>query len=136
LAVVAVVLTTSLFCGCSRATKKENVLPQAESYFKAGDYDKAKIEYQKALRQDPKNVVAQQRLGFMWLEEGAPLRAIPFLLSARELKPEDAKVREQLARALLLIGQSADARKEVLAILKNDPGNFQAIVLLADATIT
>ena len=45
LAVVAVLLATSLFCGCSRATKKENVAPQAESDFKAGDYDKAKIEY-------------------------------------------------------------------------------------------
>src|SRR5690242_16135905 len=80
-------LAAVTLAGCSPAAKKARALERADRYFKAGDYDKAKIEYMRALRVDGKDARAYQQLGAIWLEQGAPLRAAPFILKARELAP-------------------------------------------------
>ena len=77
--------------------KKSRYLARAEGYFEAGEYDQAKIEYLKVLQIDSGNAVAYARCGAMWADEGAPLRALPFLLKARELAPEDLNNRYKLA---------------------------------------
>ena len=106
-------------------------LARADRYFSAGEYDKAKIEYLNLLRLDHQNVRAFQQLGFIWFEQGAPLRAIPFLVKARELAPQNIPARAKLALSFMGLGESAEARKEALSILGQDPANADAILLLA-----
>src|SRR5712692_8695186 len=127
-------LVAVTLAGCSGGAKKTRVLERADRYFKAGEYDKAKIEYLNLLRLDNQNVTAFRQIGFIWFEQGVPLRAIPFLLKVRELAPKNIAARAKLALAFMAMGQSAEARKEAVSILQEDSANSDAIVLLADAS--
>src|SRR5947207_11808495 len=111
-------------------------MARTDRYFKAGEYDKAKIEYLNLVRLDQQNVTAFQQLGFIWYEQGDPLRAIPFLLRARELAPKNVTSRAKLALSLMAIGQSAEARKEAVSTIQQDAGNPDAITVLADTSLT
>jgi tetratricopeptide (TPR) repeat protein len=133
---LALLLIAGLLCGCPAAIKKPRIAARADRYFKAGEYDKAKIEYLNLLRLDGRNITAYERIGLMWLEEGVPLRAIPFLLRVRELAPNNVAARSKLALAFLAIGQKAEARKEALSTLEKDPLNTDALVLLPDTSLT
>lgn len=121
---------------CSPEARQARHLERGDRYFKAGDYEKAKIEYMGVLRTDSRNALTFKRLGFMWFEEGAPFRAAPFLLKAQELAPDDLDNRLVLARALVSLGRVADGRKETIAILEQSPAHGEAIVLLADTDQT
>jgi len=106
---------------------------RAESYFKAGQYDEAKIEYLNVLRVDRGNANAYARSGAIWLAEGAPLRAGGFLRKAVELSPNDFESRLNLARVYLAMGRPSDAVKDALAVLEQAPDNGLALLVLADA---
>jgi tetratricopeptide (TPR) repeat protein len=118
--------------GCSPAAKKARALERADRYFKAGDYDKAKIEYMNVLRADHQNAIAFQQLGTIWFEEGAPLRAGGFLLRARELAPNNLDSRLKLARVFMSIGRLTEASQEAMAILQQSTGNGEALRVLAE----
>ena len=134
--VTLAVSLVALMSGCSVEARKARYLASAEKYFNAGDYEKAKIEYMNLLLADPRNELPFQRLGFIWTEEGVPLRAVPFLMKARELAPNDLPNRVSLARILMALGRTGEARKEVLAVLDQSPEHDEAIVLLADSDQT
>ena len=131
---LAVVLAGVFAIGCSAEAKKSRLLSRADRYFDSGDYDKAKIEYLNVLRADPQNAAAIRRLGIIWYEQGAPLRAAPFLLKTRELVPDDIDSRTKLGLVFLSAGQFEEARKEALAILERSPGNDAAMLLLVEAS--
>lgn len=120
--------------GCTASARKARYLSRAEDYYKAGDYEKAKIEYLNVLRVDSQNITAIQRLGIIWYEQGAPIRAFPYLLGSRQLAPDNLEVRTKLGLAYLSVGEIAEARKEALAILQKDPKRGEAALLLADTT--
>ena len=134
-AILALALAAVIVTGCSPKAKEARHLKRADDYFKSGEYEKAKIEYLTVLRMDPRNVPAIAQTGIIWSEQGAPLRAFPYLLKARDLDPGNLKARVKLALAYMSIGRSADARKEVSAVLEKSPADDEAIVLLA-ATVT
>ena len=90
----------------------------------------------KLLLADPRDELPFQRLGFIWTEEGAPLRAVSFLMKARELAPNDLPNRVTLARTLMSLSRTDEARKEVLAVLDQSPEDDEALVLLADTDQT
>ena len=116
------VFVTAIAAGCSPEAKKSRRLEQAENYFKSGEYNKAKIEYLTVLRLDQQNATVFERLGTIWLEQGAPLRAAPFLLKARELAPKNLNNRIQLSRAFLSLGEASAARKEAISIIERIAG--------------
>jgi tetratricopeptide (TPR) repeat protein len=131
-AILKALLIMAICSSCSPEARKSRIAKRAEDYFKAGEYDKAKIEYLNVIRLDPQNATAFQRVGIMWLEQGAPLRAAPFLLKARELVPNDLTNRIKLARAFLGVGDVAQARKEGIAILQEFPTSDDALLILAE----
>ncbi len=124
-----------LFANCSPQAKTARHVSRGESYLKAGDYESAKIEFLKALRTDANNLSAVQNLGLIWSEQGAPVRALPYLFKIRELAPAQVESRLRLAEMLRSIGLYGDARKEALAVLATAPSNADALLLLAE-TIT
>ena len=75
-----------------------------------------------------------QRLGAIWYEQGAPLRAAPFLLKTRELLPEDIGSRTRLAQVFIRVRQFEEARKEAFAILEQSPAQEEAMLLLVEAS--
>jgi tetratricopeptide (TPR) repeat protein len=133
---LSALLFTLVAGGCSREGNKSTLLDRANNYFKAGEYDSARIEYLNLLRLDPQNATAIERLGTIWFEDGAPLRALPFLAKSRELAPNNLNCRTKLAKALMAVGDVPNARKEAIAILDRDPANDDTIILLADTALT
>ena len=108
-------------CGCTAGLRKARYSKQAERYFKAGQYDEAKVEYIKLLRIDPQNAAAYARMGQMWLEEGSPLRAGTYLAGAIKFDPKDWASQVRLAKSYGLIGQTAEERQAAESILKQAP---------------
>ena len=129
--VLAVVATTIV--SCTPAAKKARYAKRGEDYFKAGDYDKAKIEYLNVLKVDQRDANAYGRIGAMWLDEGAPLRAGAFLHKATELAANNIDNHLKLARVYLAMGRAADARKEAMTVLEKAPDSGQALFILVDA---
>ena len=119
--IVAVTLAVTLITACSKETKKTRLLGEADSYFKAGNYDKAKLAYINVLQLDPQNALAFERIGAMWQDDNAPLRAAAFLIKASELDPKNAQNRMRLARCYAAVGRFADGTKEALKVLEQFP---------------
>src|SRR6266568_1676922 len=125
-----------LLTGCTAASRKARYAEKAEQFFKAGEYDKAKIEYLNVAKIDQRDANAYARIGAMWTEEGAPLRAGAFLIKALELAPNDTGSRLDLTRVYLAVGRTSDARKEAMTILEKAPGNGEALLALVDTSRT
>ena len=134
--ILIALVVTAIATGCSLEAKKARHFKRAENYFNSGEYNKAKIEYLTYLRLDAQNATVFQRLGTIWFEQGAPVRAAPFFLKARELAPHNVDNRLQLTRVFLSLGDASAARKEVISILKESPNNDEAMALLAETDRT
>jgi tetratricopeptide (TPR) repeat protein len=129
-------LLLALGSGCSREAKKSRYLAQGAREFESGAYESAKIDYMKVLQLDQRNATAFARIGQMWLEEGAPLRAGAFLKKAAELAPTDSDNRVRLARVYYAVGQAEQAKGEVAAALQQSPANGDALVFLTEISQT
>src|SRR5262245_55552342 len=134
--IVALTLTIFLVTACSKEAKKTRLLGEADSYFKAGNYDKAKLTYLNAIRLDPQNALAFERFGEMWLKDWAPLRAGPFLAKASELEPKNVQYRLRLASCYLAAEQFAAATKEALKVLELTSDSGDALIILSEAART
>jgi tetratricopeptide (TPR) repeat protein len=134
--ILTVIVAVTLITACSKETRKARLLGGADAYFKAGNYDKAKLAYMNVLQFDPQTGLAYERIGAMWQDDGAPQRAGAFLAKASELDPKNAQNRVRLARCYLAIGQLANAKKEALKVLEQAPDNSDAIRALAEAART
>jgi tetratricopeptide (TPR) repeat protein len=133
---LTVVLAVILVAGCSKEAKKARLLQDADSYFHAGNYDKAKVTYLNVLRLDPQNAIALERIGAMWQDDAAQLRAAPFLKKASELDPNNLDNRIRLARCYVAVGAFNEAKKELIGVLQKAPANGDAIMVLAEAAHT
>src|SRR3977135_2475702 len=127
-------ISIALLAGCTPAAKRARALERADRYFKAGEYDKARIEYLNVLKLDHTNRAAIKQLGIIWFEEGAPLRAFPFLRATRDLDPSDFSNRTKLASTFLMLGEVDRARKEALTILQQSPGAGKDRLVLGDSS--
>ena len=133
---LAILFLILVNCSCTSETRKSRYLARAEKYFKAGEYDQAKIEYLKVRSIDPANTLAYARSGAMWADEGAPLRAGTFLVKTRELAPNDLDNRYRLTSVLLRIGDRNGAFNEAREILKQAADNGPALAILIEAATT
>ncbi len=130
---VTLALATTLIVSCSKEAKKTRFLSEADNYFKAGDYDKAKVSYLNVIRLDPQNALAFRRIGAIWLDDAAFPRGIAFLERATELDPENTENRIRLARCYLALGQFTKAKAEALKILNQVPDNGDALIAVAES---
>src|SRR6266511_6332227 len=99
--IVMLILAATLIAGCSKEAKKARLLAEADNYFRAGNYDKAKLSYLNVVQLDPQNALAFERIGAMWQDDAVPLRAGAFLAKASELGPKNTENRIRLARCYL-----------------------------------
>jgi tetratricopeptide (TPR) repeat protein len=131
--IVTLVLAAMLVTACSKEGRKAHLLSEADNYFKAGNYDKAKLAYLNVLRLDPQNALAFERIGAMWQDDGAPLRAAEFLKRASELDPKNIQNGIRLARCYVATGRFAEGTKEALKVLEQARDNGDAIITLTEA---
>ncbi len=119
--------------GCSKASRAARHFERAESYFRAGERDKAEIEYLNALRLQPQDPRPVERLGRLYYEQGRFPRALAFLLRTRELETNHVEARLRAALILSALGQNREARAEAEWILDRQPTNEEALLVLAES---
>lgn len=128
-------LAGTLLAGCSSESKKAKFEQRAEAHFKAGDYDRAELEYKNLLQLDPTNRVALRNLAVMFAEQGRLVHSFQLLSQVRKEFPDDLEVRLKFAMALLSGGQAQESREEILQLLALHPTNQEAMLLLVDSSI-
>ena len=123
-------LVLALFgSGCSPDAKKNRHLQNADSYYVAGDFDKAEVEYLSTLKLDPQNGRAIGRLGLIYTAQGRTGRAIAYLMKGHELQPEDLDLRLKVGQLYHASGKLEEARKEADFILTRKPQDPEAPLL-------
>src|SRR3989442_8621165 len=124
--------------GCSRSpeAKKARHLERGDKYFAKAQYREALIEYANVLQIDGGNPRAIRQLAFAHYQLGQIGQAFPYLVKSQELDPVDPEVRLKLGNIYLVARQPAEARKQVAAVLGNDPKNFEALLLWAGTATT
>jgi tetratricopeptide (TPR) repeat protein len=130
--IVTLILAIFLVTACSKEARKARLLGEADNYFKAGDYDKARVTYLNVIRLDPQSALAFERIGAIWQDDWAPLRAAAFLKKASELDPKNIENRIRLARCYVAMGLFKDGQKEALKVLEQAPDNGDAMIVLAE----
>ena len=130
---MTLILAATLIAGCTKEAKKARLLREADRFFKSGDYDKARLTYLNMLRLDPQNALPYERIGAMWQDDGAPLRAGVFLAKASELDPKNIQNRVRLAHCYVATLRFDDAQKETLKLLEQAPDNGDALITLTEA---
>lgn len=88
---------------------------------KAGNKDKAKDHFIKALRYNQDQAQAYQNLGFIYLEEGSYGKAHDNFQRALKVNPDYLEARYNLALTLMKMEKLEPAKKEFRTILAVDP---------------
>lgn len=119
--------------GCSKDSKKTRALQQARTYVAAGEYDKAELEFKNVLQIEPGNADALAGLGVMFFEQGRVSSVFPLLSRAKDVQPNNLAVRTKLGMFYLAAGKPAEASAEAEFVLRADPKQSDAALLLASA---
>jgi tetratricopeptide (TPR) repeat protein len=125
-------LLAFLCVGCTKEMRKNRYLARANTDFQSGQYDMAEVEYLKVLQVAPRNPVAFARLGSIYYDQGRLLRAVFFLQKAVELDPENGDLGLKLCLARFSSGHFKEAREDAQKILKKQPGQEEALIMLAE----
>lgn len=134
--ILVLCLACTLMAGCSRESKKVKIQQRAEAHLKAGDYDRAEIEYKNLLRLEPTNQVALRNLGVMFSEQGRLVDSYRLLSNARKVFPDDLEVRLKYGLTLLAARQPKQSREEAIQLLSLQPTNQEALLLLVECSST
>jgi tetratricopeptide (TPR) repeat protein len=114
-----------LLAGCGQTSTSEPLTPEepsstAQEHFRqgndlsrAGDFDKAAEQYQKALDLEPQYVDAMANLGVAYYNLGQLDQAIEQYTKAIEIAPSDADIRSNLAAAHVQKHQSSGDPEEL-----------------------
>jgi tetratricopeptide (TPR) repeat protein len=121
---------------CSKEAKTERSLDAAMKHFEKGDYAAAEIELKNAMNTDPANPAALKQLGIIRETQGATFEAVQILMHVKDKLPKDDQVRVLLAKSFLRFGFVADCRKELFEVLDRSPSNGEALLLLAESSVT
>lgn len=127
-------LLLAAFAGCSKQSALERHMKRGNEYFEQEKYEESTIEYLNALRIDGTNSVAILNSGFAHYRRGEPVRALPFLIAAKEQDPANIQVRLYLGRIFRAGSELEASRAEAAEILKLEPDNLLALALLADSS--
>ena len=122
--------------GCSKEAKTERSLDAALKHFEKGDYAAAEIELKNAMNTDAANPTALKQLGIIREAQGATFEAVQILMHVKDKLPKDDQVRVLLAKSFLRFGFMADCRKELFEVLDRSPSNGEALLLLAESSVT
>ena len=133
---LAALLIAILPSACSRAGKIANKLSAAKQYVDQGNDPAAEIEFKNVLAAKPDNPAALKGIGMILVRQGAMLDAARALTTAKAKLPTDDEVGVALGRALLALDFTADSRKELLEVLGRSPACGEALMLLAESSLT
>jgi tetratricopeptide (TPR) repeat protein len=133
LTLAAALLCVALITGCSAKARMVRHQRRADTYFAAGDYSKAEVEYLIALRLDHSNPHTFGRLGEIYYEQGRFRPAYAYTLRASELSPDDMDLHVKLGTLYLNLRATKEAAEQAGLILDKSPTNAAGPDILAES---
>jgi tetratricopeptide (TPR) repeat protein len=106
---------------------------RAESFLQESRTDEAIVEYRKALQIDSRVDNAYEKLGKAYLRIGEMGRASDAFRRAADRASDDIGLELIAGHYALLAGQFEEAQQRAERVLEQDPGNADALTLLANA---
>ena len=97
------------------------ILNNLASLYQTEKDSRALVTAEKALKLAPDNAETQDTLGWILLEQGQAPRGLELLRTAASAAPKSTTIRYHFAVALSQSGDKARARKELEALLSNNP---------------
>ncbi|MBE7502269.1 MAG: tetratricopeptide repeat protein [Verrucomicrobiales bacterium] len=131
--VLGLALLAGAMTGCSKSAKAARHLERADTYYAAGERDKAEIEYLNVLRLRSMDPHAIERLGSIYYDQGRFVQALAFLLKTREQNSTNVEARLRAAQILIVLNHPKEAREEALIILDQHPGHEDAMLILVES---
>jgi tetratricopeptide (TPR) repeat protein len=133
-------ICVGLFCGCSRDPKaqRDKYFKSAEKYYSEGKYDEAVIQYRNALQLDKGHIPSYLGMAKTFQRTGNLQNAIGLYQEVIKQDDKNTEARLQLGQ-YMLIGGARDAslfkkaQEMADAVLKNEPANISALLLLGNA---
>src|SRR5712692_2793161 len=121
-----------LFSACSRDpnVRKQKFVAQGDVYFNAGKYPEAQISYSRALQIDPRYVIALYKSAQCSERIGNWNTAFRELSMTVELDPENWPAQLDLGKIFLGGGRPQEAKDRALLILRSNPKDVEAQILL------
>jgi cytochrome c-type biogenesis protein CcmH/NrfG len=110
--------------------EEQNLLHAAMMATENDEPDKARASLEKLLQSDANSVVALSLLGRIEIDFGNYKQALEYLRRAHDLRPDDAALCLDYARAQESSGDLSGARGTLQASLKANPNQFPARLLL------
>lgn len=126
---VALCFAVFMVSGCSREAKVARHLARGGQYFQGEKYREAAIEYMNVLKVEPMNAAAIRGMGLSLYEMGEVRAAVPCLLKAEEMDPNDGEVRLKMGALYLIMGDRSQARSRAEFVLGRSPESLDALVL-------
>src|SRR5262249_47293019 len=134
---LALCLAAVMSAGCSKdEPTKDELLSRAEAAFAAGQWDKAEMDYRKVLSVAPEDPAALRQLGIIYVDQGQIGQAYALFKKFVDLQPDDPEIQLKLGQIYLAGRDYTQARDAASQVLEKQPGNGQALLLLADASRT
>src|SRR5579859_7745693 len=121
--------------GCNRDpnVRKLTFLAQGDHAFQQKKFAEAVIDYGRALQIDPRFAEAHYKLAQCYLKQELWAVAYQELLRTVNLRPDDWPAQLDLGHLLLMGGKGQDAKDRALVILRSNPGNSDAQILVSGA---
>jgi tetratricopeptide (TPR) repeat protein len=131
--IIAVVAVSLAACKSDpQATAREH-LEKGNQQLERKQYPEAIIEYRRAVQADPRLGPARLQLAFAYAATGDGINALREYVRAADLMPEDRDAQAKAGTFMLLAGQFQDAEALAQRMIKRDPNDVHAHVLLANA---
>ena len=96
-------------------------------------YAEAIIEYRRAVQADPRLGEARLQLAFAYASTGDGINALREYVRAADLLPENKEAQQRAGAFMLMAGQFNDAQGLAERMLKRNPNDVEAHLLLANA---
>ena len=130
---VAAVLTAIVLAGCSRDPNvmKQKYFQSGTHYFEKGKYREAAIQYQNAIKLDPRYTEAHYQLAQCFLKMELRNGAFTELSRTVDLNPQNSKAHIDLGNLLIAARQFEKAEEQARLVLLREPDNVDAHTLLA-----
>ena len=134
--ILAVALAAAVLAACTnKDAAKQRYVENGDRFASQGKYAEAIVEYRNAVALDDKFGRARAKLGEAYAASNNPEGAYREYQRAADLLPDDIEVQKRAAILLFMAGQFEDVRTRAEVVLRKNPKDVDAQILLANAMV-
>ena len=132
---MTVILATAAMGACSKdpQAQAKEALEKGNLHAASNKYPEAIIEYRRAVQADPRLGEARLQLAQAYASTGDGINAMREYVRAADLMPDNKEAQQRAGAFMLLANQFTDAQGLAERMLKRNPNDVEAHILLANA---